>query len=281
MSLSRAAVADVVDVQFELLLQRGYVAGGNVRVPGLEVGLGELEHLEAEVGLMIAIQWEVAVVLLLQFLDDPPEAFLADVSDGSTAHGDRVTASLCISANRLGSCTRMNRRWTMVFRFAKSTPWAVVPVPAKKSTTRSPGSDKYSMSRFQSSNSFGIIENFLAVEDLRKILARFLCVAKAHATHDLLIFHEQIHAHSWNRGLIWPENNISLFDLLLHPLIVGQTQPRLGILHGFPVMGVGLRTVASYSWPARITAARYGPFFVEPSCIAQEGRKDRLSSKVA
>jgi len=191
---------------------------GNVRVPGLEVGLGELEHLEAEVGLMIAIQWEVAVVLLLQFLDDPPEAFLADVSDGSTAHGDAlrpVSVSVLIDS---GSCTRM----------IGAGPW--FPVRQKyamggRASSRKEIDNKVAWFRqilnesFQVQIAFGIIENFLAVEDLRKILARFLCVAKAHATHDLLIFHEQIHAHSWNRGLIWPENNISLFDLLLHPLI--------------------------------------------------------------
>jgi hypothetical protein len=50
-----AAVADVVDVEFELLFQRGDIAGGNIGISGFEVGLRELEHLEAEVGLLAAI----------------------------------------------------------------------------------------------------------------------------------------------------------------------------------------------------------------------------------
>jgi hypothetical protein len=47
--LGRAAITNVVDVQFELLLQRGHIASGNVRIPGLKVGLSELEDSEATV----------------------------------------------------------------------------------------------------------------------------------------------------------------------------------------------------------------------------------------
>ena len=51
-------------------------------VPGLEVGLGQLEDPEAAILLAAAVQIELARVVVIELLDDPAHALLGDVGDG-------------------------------------------------------------------------------------------------------------------------------------------------------------------------------------------------------
>src|SRR3989442_1128458 len=79
--VSRSAPADMVHVQVELPLKRLGILR-RVGVPGVEIGLGELENAKAAVRLLRALQVELAGVLVAELLDDAAHAFLADIGNG-------------------------------------------------------------------------------------------------------------------------------------------------------------------------------------------------------
>src|SRR5450759_4072138 len=76
-----AALAHVVDVHVELLLERLRIVR-DLGVPRLEVGLRQLEHAEAAVRRRAAVQVELAGVFIAQLGDGAPHALLGDVGDG-------------------------------------------------------------------------------------------------------------------------------------------------------------------------------------------------------
>ena len=71
----------MVYVQVELLFQRRRIVR-NIGVPGLEVGLGQLENPEATVLLAGAFQIEFAFVLVVELLNDSADTLLVDFGDG-------------------------------------------------------------------------------------------------------------------------------------------------------------------------------------------------------
>ena len=60
-----ATIADVIDVQFELLLQRAHIAVQNVCVPRLEVGFGKLEDPKAAILFLFTVERQFAVVFFV------------------------------------------------------------------------------------------------------------------------------------------------------------------------------------------------------------------------
>jgi hypothetical protein len=80
----RGVALDLTDVEFELLHERGGVLGGR-GVPDFEVRLGELEDTKTTVLVTPPVEIEAAGVFVVEPLNNPTHALLADVGDSLEA----------------------------------------------------------------------------------------------------------------------------------------------------------------------------------------------------